>query len=49
MAATRALEWDEAFVWLNTREELRQLRSVLMRQQMVTGAWWGVLREQDVA
>jgi hypothetical protein len=49
MAATRALEWDEAFVWLNTREELRQLRSVLMRQQMVTGAWWGVQREQDVA
>jgi hypothetical protein len=48
-AAERALNWDEAFVWLTTREELRQLRSVLMRQQMVTGEWWGVLREQEVA
>lgn len=48
-AATRALAWDEAHVWLTTREELRELRSVLMRQQMVSGAWWGAQREQEVA
>ena len=48
-AATRALNWDEAYVWMTTREELRELRSVLMRQQMARGEWWGVLREQEVA
>ena len=48
-AAERALEWDEAFVWLSAREELRQVRSALMREQMVMGALWGVQREQEVA
>jgi hypothetical protein len=48
-AAERALSWDEAHVWRTTREELRELRSVLMRQQMARGEWWGVLREQEVA
>jgi hypothetical protein len=48
-AATRLELWDEAWIWVDAREELRALRSNLMRQQLITGEWWGAPPQQDVA
>lgn len=44
--AMKALAWEEASVWRVMREDLRAMRSALMREQMASGGWWGVPREQ---
>lgn len=47
-AAYESMLWDEASVWEGTREDLRQLRSDLMRRQMASGEWW-TTRIKDAA
>jgi len=47
VVAMKALAWEEASVWRVLREDVRALRSALMREQLASGAWWGVAHEQS--
>jgi hypothetical protein len=37
--------WDEAEIWWQTRDQLRDERSRVMRQEIDSGEWWPVRRE----